>query len=410
MKKRSKKSSSVMFYVLLVMIVMLAVTNFLTSGLYARYLSSGSGNDDGRVARWDINFDDGGELDTEIPSTHLEYGSKGEYGLDIVNSSETLARIANDSKVKLRLYSPNLNLEHHHDSWDFLEDNNHQKIDNPINFRAYLYNCSFKNLNENYLENGVFVPKTDSDVEEYVILDTADDVNPLKFKMVIEDGTFYYETVATLDDLTDKFNLDIDGGRICLRVVWDVAVVQGDVVSKENFISNHMVKVSEYDNSKFVGILDKSSLSIKNGNTSENVQYINLQESNDYTVQTTLGNNSLTINGEKYVIAYKEHDYFEYLIYTSSLGGEVMITFDDVEGMYIKRSTKLSNLEKESLKSRVIENVNTVEDLSRFIEKLEYASFYEFLDVKSQYEQTTGYVNLGIECRIILNLKVEQVD
>ena len=58
----------------------------------------------------------------------------------------------------------------------------------------------------------------------------------------------------------------------------------------------------------------------------------------------------------------------------------------------------------------MIENVNTVEDLSRFIEKLEYASFYEFLDVKSQYEQTTGYVSLGIECRIILNLKVEQVD
>ena len=402
MKKRTYDLSSLIFYALIILLVLLAITNYLTSFLYARYLSSDDDKFGANVAEWEINFDDGGEINRAIPSTHLEYGSNGEYGLDIVNSSDTFARINPNSNVKLRLYSPNLNLEHHHDSWDFLEDNLGNHIDNPINFQVYLYNCSYKTLTENYLNDGQFdnsVQLPGMSVEEYLILDTGNEINPLNFEMVIEQGVFYYETVVLISSLTDNFDIAYNGGRICLRVVWNVDVVSGSVDTNSNYISYHMVKLSEFDNNKYVGILNKL-----------NLQKINLESSSIANIETSLGNNCITIEGVKYVIAYKEHDYFEYLIYTSSLGGEVMITFDNLEGIYIKKFTKLSNEEKTLLNGRSIADATTVEGLSRFIEKLEYASYQEFLTTKSEYEKISGYVSLGIQCNIIINFKVEQID
>ena len=61
-------------------------------------------------------------------------------------------------------------------------------------------------------------------------------------------------------------------------------------------------------------------------------------------------------------------------------------------------------------------NINSVDTIEIFyniridIEKLEYASYLEFIDVKSQYEQASGYVSLGLECKINFDLKVEQID
>ena len=58
MKKRADKLSSIVFCVLITLIVLLAISNYLTSGLYARYLSFGDSGDDARVAKWEINFKD----------------------------------------------------------------------------------------------------------------------------------------------------------------------------------------------------------------------------------------------------------------------------------------------------------------------------------------------------------------
>ena len=112
---------------------------------------------------------------------------------------------------------------------------------------------------------------------------------------------------------------------------WDVDVVGGSVINNNNFISYHMIEQTQFDKNKYVGVVNKNSLNL-----------INLETSNDSTIQTTLNNNSFTITDTKYIIAYKEHDYFDYFIYTSSLGGEVMITYDDVEGIYTKKATKLT--------------------------------------------------------------------
>lgn len=400
MKKRADKLSSVVFSILVIMIVLLAISNYLASGLYARYLSVGRATDDARVAKWEISFEDenGTVLNSSMPSVHLEYGTSGSYGLDIVNYSEVPARINSSSSVKLRLTSPNFNLEHHHEYWDFLEDNNHNSIDNPINFRVYLYNCSWDTLENYYLTDGVFdnsIQQPGLDVQQYLILDTNDNINPLRFEMNIDDGEFHYDTTVYLTELTEKFNIASDGGSLCLRVTWDVNQVDNNYTSNDNFVSYHMVEVSKYDVTKYVGIINKNSL--------DKIELTAIDN-------TVIGNNSITIADKTYVIAYRIYDYFEYLIYTSSLGGEVMITYDDVEGIYIKRATKLTDAEKTSLNARSISDATTIEGLRRFVEKLEYLSFLEYLNVKKVHEQATGYVSLGIKCAIIFKFNVEQVD
>lgn len=406
MKKRADKLSSVVFSILVVMIVLLAISNYLASGLYARYLSVGNATDDARVAKWEISFKDenGDVLDSSIPSVHLENGSVGEWCLDIVNTSETTAAISDDSYIKLRLYSPNFDVDHNHNTWDFLEDNEHHAINNPINFKVYLYNCSISDLYSTYLEDGVFNSKGSS-VEEYVVFDTADDVNPLHFEMNIVDGVFYYETSVLVGVLSESYNMDPTTGNICMRVVWKVDNALGEVIEPDKYVSYHIVDVNDYDSSIYKGVVNKTTFNSTIGLIELNKDSLSSDE-----INTILGNNCLTIDEEKYVIAYKEYDYFDYFIYTSSIGGEVMITTIVDGDEVIKKSSKLTDDEKASLLARTISDPATLDSLNLYVEMLEYNSYQEFLTVKSQHETVSGYVSLGLECCILFYLKVEQVD
>ena len=150
-------------------------------------------------------------------------------------------------------------------------------------------------------------------------------------------------------------------------------------------------------------------LPTENANVKSDINEYYDSLSND-EINTILGNNCLTIDEEKYVIAYKEYDYFDYFIYTSSIGGEVMITTIVDGDEVIKKSSKLTDDEKASLLARTISEPSTLDSLNLYVEMLEYNSYQEFLTVKSQYETVSGYVSLGLECRILFYLKVEQVD
>lgn len=402
MQKRTNRLSTIVFYVLLVMIILLVITNYLTSGLFAKYLSSGESLASSNVARWEIQYINSSSLDSSMKSTHLENGSSGEWGLDIVNLSEVTAKISDESVIKLRLYSPNFHVDHHHDTWDFLSDSNGTPIDNPITFKIYLYNCSLTTLENECLEDGEFkdnVVVDGNEIVETLVFDTDD--SSLEFEMVIEEGVLYYETIVNVTGLTSAYEMPSSTGEGCLRVVWNVDDATNANNVQDKFSSYHLVKTSEYDTATYLGIVNTSSL--------EEIRLDQNVLSSD-EINTLLNANKLTIEGVDYVIAYKVHDYFEYLIYTSSLGGEVMITLEDVDGTYIKRCTKLSDEELAILNARSIALATTIEGTNKFIEKLEYGSYQEFLTAKSMYDQATGYISLGLECRIIFNLKVEQVD
>ena len=381
-----RKTFKFVFKMLSIIIFALIVSTLLASNIFAKYLTGESSDDGARVAKWNISFNDENEkFNSIISSTHLEAGSKGEWGLDIANKSEVTAMFSEDSNIKIRLQSPDFNIEHEHNSWDFLVDENHNHIDNPINFKAIVYNCSITELNTAIANN------TMGNIEAVEIFNTSTNTDEqLPFKMIIDNGELYFECVVNVGEKLnkDEFFLDSGDGKACLKIFWEVDKdkVQGAVSTNESFKSFHLVKKSEYDsNSTKDPILQETDAG---GNVKDVI---------------------VTIDSVQYVIAYKTYDYFEYLIYTSSLGGEIMITCTNDNKEYVRRCTKLSDAEKTELINRDLTNP-TIKSVEKYIEKLEYEEFNKFLKIKKEYSLVTGYLGLGLECRIVLNIKIEQVD
>ena len=236
-----------------------------------------------------------------------------------------------------------------------------------------MYNCSLSELDE---LNGDI---TNSNIKAVEIFNTKTaSHDTLKFQMVIVSGELYFESYVNVGELLNKTNdfyLEMGTGKACLKLYWEVDTVLNSANTNAIFKSYHLVKESEYNTTNYNGKLS----------------------------------NTITISSTRYVIAYKEYDYFEYLIYTSSIGGEIMISFNDENGKpYIRRCTKLSNEEISKLVSRQIGN--TEKSVNDYIELLEYNEYNKYLEIKSNYHAETGYLSLGLECRIVLDLRVEQVD
>ena len=399
--RKNNNTSLFVFYTLIIMTILFLLTNCLTSGLLAKYISRDSVSKTVTVAQWEIDFKDNVELNTDIPSTHLENGSEGEWGLDIINTSEVSAKMSESSYVKLRLYSPNFHADHYHDNWDFLHDANEEIIDNPINFRIYAYNCSLEMLEENYLNDGVFdnsVQVEGMNVQERLILNT--NTSNIQFEMILVNGLICYEGIVEVGNLGEDFILSHSTGNMCIRVLWDVSAPQGSYTAKNEFKSYHLVETLNYDSSIYAGVVTKES---------NDLIALDKEVLSTDQINTSVNANAYTIGGKAYVIAYKEYDAFEYLIYSSSLGGEVMITLEDNEGIYIKKSTLLNESEKDEVEARTNVGAADINTLEKYVEKLEYLSYIDFLEEKVAFEEATGYLGLGLEIRISLNLKVEQV-
>lgn len=391
---KRNKLSTVVFYTLIVLMILFVISTYLSSGLVAKYTSTDSATDSARVAKWDIDFLDskGAALESVVTSTHLESGNSGSWGLDISNNSEVAAKFANSSNIRLRLQSPSFDAEHDHNTWDFLHDNLGEHINNPINFEIYMYNCSLKDID------------VKNDETQVKLLDTSvEGENALKFDMVIEEGVLYYETIVNIGSmLNNDFLLSyLNGetpGQASLVIKWKVEEVAGAVDTSTKYTSYHVIETSEYSKDKYKGIVSVA-----------NNDEITLMENADVTEEVTYTYGTGE-NEKKYVIAYKEHEYFQYLIYSSSVGGEVMITITEDGKIYRKRSTKLSNEDIAELNARSIADVDNLDALNQYIEKLGYYQYLRFEETKSNYDKVSGYISLGLTCRIILDLKVEQVD
>ena len=147
-------------------------------------------------------------------------------------------------------------------------------------------------------------------MQEYKLLDTQTSL--LDFNLILEDGVLCYKASLNFGELNDIYMLTCDGGTATLRVVWNVTD-NPDSESVEEILNTYdMILINEFDANKHAGIVNKTTSSdivIKGQNLTAD------------QIQTLLNNNSFTIDSKKYVIAYEQKDAFEYLIYTSSLGG-----------------------------------------------------------------------------------------
>lgn len=92
MKRRTAPKTNIAFSLAMIALVLVMATSYMTSGLYARYVSSASGSDSARVARFDIQ--ETGTLYTETFAVELDpsTGALNPAALEIKNSSEVAVR------------------------------------------------------------------------------------------------------------------------------------------------------------------------------------------------------------------------------------------------------------------------------------------------------------------------------
>lgn len=408
------KKSCLLIFVLIVVVVLITIS-LSTSTSVSSYRSEINGSINARVAKWSVSS----VTKKNGESIFLEAGFKdniiegsGNWFFDIENASEVNAAIQKNSTITLRLDANNLSSQGESISWNFLDN-----IDNPVHFKIYVYQASAEQLLFYQKNSGEkietisfteYSQKTDEEKEEYVevidtngkteivILDT--DTSSLTFvkKQELEDTQMvsYYEYTLTLgNQLSNDFSLglglDTSKSNICFRVEWSVEQTS--------------------DSSEEIDVVEQTSDS-----SEEEKKY------NTYTIveEKPAADSSYTtymIDGKEYYIDIQEKNFFDYLKYTSSLGGEPYFEFpsneSDLKGaQLIVFFSYLTTEQKEKILNYKNQTIETMEDLTHLKEYLEYTEYSTFQSDYQKFIEQLPYLSMGLKISIQFDLRVEQVD
>lgn len=402
------KKSCLLIFVLIVVIVLIAISfQFKPSTSVSSYRSQINGSIDARVAKWNVF----GVTKKNGESISLEVGFKdniiegtGSWFFEIENTSEVNASIQKDSTITLRLDEDNLSSYDETIEWDFLKD-----ADNPVNFEIYVYQASAEQLlfyqkksdgtKINFTE---YSKITDEEKKEYVevidktnkkwklILDTNDTNLPLIFEkkqeLVGSQIVFYYECTLILGNQLDDFafdlGLDTSKSNICFQVKWSV------------------------DENGQTG-----------GSSEEEKTYSTYTITEGEPVDLTSASYIYNINGKNYYIDIQEKNFFDYLKYMSSLGGEPYFEFPSDESsltgaQLIIPFSRLTEAQKEQIQTynKTQEQLQTIEELTHYKEYLEYQEYKTFNSDNQEFIKQLPYLSMGLKISIQFDLRVEQVD
>lgn len=396
------KKSCLLIFVLIVVVVLIAISfQFKPSTSVSSYRSQINGSIDARVAKWSVS----GVTKKNGESISLEVGFKdniiegtGNWFFDIENVSEVNAAIQKNSTITLRLDEDNLSSYGETIQWDFLNG-----ADNPVNFKIYVYQASAeqllfyqKNSEETRISFTEYSKKTDEEKKEYVevidktnkegklILDTNSPITfEKKQELVGSQSVSYYECTLILGDQLDELALglgmDASRSNICFQVEWSV-----DVKGQTNDSSEEEKTYNTY--------------TIMEG------------EPVDSTSTTYY-----TIDGKNYYIDIQEKNFFDYLKYTSSLGGEPWFEFSSNESRLtgaklIVPFSRLTEEQRNQIQGYQTQEIQTIEDLTHFKEYLEYVEYETFNKDNQDFTKQLPYLSMGLKISIQFDLRVEQVD
>ena len=315
-------------------------------------------------------------------------GENGNWFFTIYNLSDVKAQIAKGSKIRLRLDSDNF-INKQNLTWNFLSGNN------PITFSIYLYHCdiaqivSYQKLDSSEIisldeycnltleEQANYQERIDESIDKTLLLQTSEELILNKAIEEKDNGSItYFYAEKDLSSLAQELiALDMEGYKT-FRVNWSVSESSADVD----------------------GIQAK-------------YQAYRLSDTNigfDGLVQT------YEIQGKTYYLGYNEYDYFDYLNYISQTGvnGEPAFVFPNTNGI-VGQTMKVAYSNLTTSQKTQIENYvagNTLESLEKVVERNTYEMYETFLHDKIDFENSLGYLQYGLYCSIIFNLKIEQVD
>ena len=432
------------------MVIITLVTTFFVSGLFARYLNSDTNENTSQVAKWEINtIDKNGEA-VKLKQTpqQLDEGSKGNYFFQLSSNSEVAAEISSDSKISFKFTAETFKTSTALTSWDFIVRNG-TPVENPCLFNIYVYNCSVDDLGQylvytkgssklnaedynalsadaksGYTED-IELPNT-SPIKETLIVSTND---TLTVEKRIEDGIPYFYLTKNLDTSDNKYFFEAGGSQAyTFRAEWNISAssnIGGDYASTFNAFS--VIEKSQYNTTDYTGYVSYDTKTEVAALQTGNFTAGSGTTLNSYSLGVKVDGVSQT---KEFVLAYKKCDYFEYLVYTSGLGGEPFFTeldyvFNELEtrssGIYKIGYSKLSPDMLTIIKNhRTMVDTNTsdatkkneisYDTLKKYCESLQAQEYYKFLESQDAFENSLGYLAIGLSCSIVYDLKVVQVD
>lgn len=372
------------YFLLIFMVALFAAigSEFKESGTVAKYLSSIDGSDSARVAKWDINaVDEKGESIIMVTESRNVPNGEGSWYFQISNNSEVNAKISETSKIKIRLDSDQLSEiykvgEHY---WDFITVSKNGAttiIDNPINFKLELYsgeitykvNTAFTFNEVNYAVNSIITVSTYNNIldKNSALLENLTPIYPSSTPVVVFDTN-----INENDDIKLIYGEEGDDlNKIrYLEATVDVDALELDMTDTYTYKLSWNVSTEGSGNGE--------------GSVS-NAYFV-------YSSYTSASNNVKTT-----------YDYFEYLIYLSSLNGEPSFTYGDKLYRYSKLTEEQIN---------IIKNISTnAGHTYNIVEHQNLLEYERFLENKKNFEANLGYLEMGLKVSIHFELNVEQVD
>ncbi len=419
MKKNSiyfKKYS--MVFLMLVLIVIIANLCKETSPFsYAKYRTSVDLIDSSRIAKWKITKEsllDGVniQLDSGIRTEVLD--ESGNWVFQISNESEVYASIDLNSKIRIRLDNDSfkrdsdLTIE-----WNFLKEQS-QSIDNPISFNIVAYKTNINNLLKFQTENETI------SYDEYQNLDSS---LKNKYRQIIDSKVAQTSDKISILNLNKnssiKFTLDSENINSKIIYFYYVDIKLQDIVN--NLQENKNIFNLEIDENKditFVINWNVSNSSTGEGITDENKFYNAFQVFSDevpegYTIYSNITGNPYSIDGINYYIcSSKQMNFYEYTKYSSSLiGNEPGFNFtSDLGGIVRVKYSELNDEQKNKILSYSAPNASsTLNDIKKYVERLEYLQYTSFLKDNDELQSALGYLSYGLKVNIQFDLNVGQV-
>lgn len=443
---QKSKVTKIVYRIAAALIILTLITSLLASGLLARFLSTDDNNDAARVAYWDVEVVDksGNDIEVNQGTTHLNADDSGNSFFQVSNKSEVAAMFSADSSISLKFTADTFKTTTEISSWDFLK-NGSEVVNNPVEFNVYIYNCKVSELDQyltytkssttlnltqynalddeskkGYVED-VVIP-LGSTIKETLVMSTTDDTLAVT-KEIVDGVPYFYLTKKVAN--AQNYTFPVGSGDYTFRLEWKVSGSTNFGGSyNTKFNAYYVIELAEYNNNKakYSGLVSKTE---DEGNV--------VLVSNESITDTSAFAEKVDVLDEgvkkskTFVIAYKECDYFEYLIYTSSLGGQP--TFTDLDFVYEELETRTSGIYKTeyskllktsaiaTIKNRTWDDANNGSDpkvsyntIMKYREKLLVLAYEDFLGSRTAFENTLGYLSIGLDCSIVYNLKVVQVD
>ena len=430
---QKSKVTKIVYRIAAALIILTLITSLLASGLLARFLSTDDNNDAARVAYWSVKVVDkkGTDIGLNQGTTHLNADDSGNSFFQVSNKSEVAAMFSADSSISLKFTADTFKTTTEISSWDFLK-NGSEVVNNPVEFNVYIYNCKVSELDQ-YL---TYTNKTNSTdvknladynaltdeqkklytedvvipsgltIKETLVMSTTDDT--LAVTREIIDGVPYFYLTKKIAN-AQNYTFPVGSGDYTFRIEWKVsgsADLGGSFKTKFN--AYYVIESKDYNTTDYTGLVKNDGTHTANAEATES----------GYSSTFNVKDEGVT-KQKTFVIAYKECDYFEYLIYTSSLGGQPTFTdldfvYDEIEtrssGIYKTDYSKLTDAALTEINARTWDDANSYNTIMKYREKLLVLAYEDFLGSRTAFENSLGYLSIGLDCSIVYNLKVVQVD